>query len=162
MSRSAPTTWKVIESGGPIFLGTSYASMPTWGRRSSSPPIGWRVSGLADKTWKAFERWICGQFFGCKRAGPVGRTGPDCASDVWAVECRQRRQITYGDLEEWIVEVRRESGGRLPVLVVRKIRGAGIPAPVLFILDGEAWQDIMRRLPEVSPSPALASEGTED
>lgn len=105
-------------------------------------------------TWKNFERYICGHFFGSKRAGPVGRTGPDCANEVFAVECRQRRSVTYKDLEDWSAEVRRESGGRLPVLVVRRIRGAGIPAPVLFVLDGEAWE----RLPEVFRSLSVAQK----
>lgn len=93
--------------------------------------------------WKKFERLVATRFFNTHRVGPTGKFGPDVVTSFWSVECRERANITFTELEEWSAEVRREKrDGTVPVLAVRRCRGSGRSAPTLFILDAEAWRDL--------------------
>lgn len=93
--------------------------------------------------WKLFERVVARKFFGTERIGPTGENGPDCMTDLFSVECRERATITYSDLEAWMAEVRSEAGHRVPVLAVRRCRGRGHKAaPILFIVDEQGWLDL--------------------
>ena len=74
-----------------------------------------------------------------------------------SVECRQRKTITYSELEDWAAEVRRECAGRVPVLAVRRPRGRGRAlAPTLFVLDEQAWLDLHGKQKAESPWEELA------
>lgn len=93
--------------------------------------------------WKKFERYVAQNLFGTTRLGPVGKNGPDLQTDLFSVECRERASITFTNLEDWTAEVRSESGHRVPVLAVRRCLGRGHKAaPILFILDEQAWIDL--------------------
>lgn len=98
---------------------------------------------MPDKAWKAFERRVA-RLFGTTRLGPVGREGPDVVTQLFAVECREHKTVSYSEIEAWVAEVRRDSPAHLvPVLAVRRRRGRGRAlAPTLFVLDEQAWLDL--------------------
>jgi len=60
------------------------------------------------------------------------------------------------ELEDWLEEVRREGGKRLPVLAVRRPAGRGRVVPTLCVLDEDAMRELAAVFCEKREEKALA------
>jgi len=84
---------------------------------------------MADKLWKAFERWVAKTLFGSTRNPGSGRNNRcddgsprsgDVISDIWEVECKCYKAIS---IFRWWDKLQEEAkaSGKIPVLVMKEV-----------------------------------------
>lgn len=76
---------------------------------------------MPDKTWKAAERHIAAMLGG-KRAGPLGKRGPDVIGDIrWAPEVKERKRLPDWLLDAMLQAELNSPKGKTPIVVLHEL-----------------------------------------
>lgn len=94
-----------------------------------------KKKGTTNKPWKVFERHIASKLGG-KRIGPSGVDTNDVAHDVWAIECKYRKNIPFL-LKEGLDQADK-GDNRTPILFIRE-KGSPKDVVVMWGKDFFDW-----------------------
>lgn len=74
--------------------------------------------------WKAHERRTAAALGG-KRAGPTGKEGADVLHPLWAIECKERKELPIW-LQDAMMQARRAAiRGQVPIVVLHQLGSHG-------------------------------------
>lgn len=94
---------------------------------------------MPDAAWKANERALAKRLNG-RRVGPTGRTGSDVAHPLFAIECKERKEVPL-----WLQDAVSQSQGaarqdQLPIVVLHQLgRRHDNDLVVMRLRDFEKW-----------------------
>lgn len=126
-------------------------SIPNWSSKGAKKEVGdprshiipdlpWKSEEAMSRTWKQIELKIA-KVFGGKRAGPVGKDGPDVIEcDPFAIQVKHGKQIPATIQKFMDQTVRDAPKGTLPTLIMHPYgRSIGESLVVFRLSDFREW-----------------------